>query len=124
MITRGSFSSAVTRQLKALKKNASQNLKEVFGSVFPKCKGAFTQPRTWKRAFVLAEGLLGCVGRSTVTGMIAATGQQFKDWSAAYRLFHGERMNTDALFSVVRKNLADAISADEREIYAHMMIRF
>lgn len=52
--------------------------------------------------------------------MIAATGQQFKDWSAAYRLFHGDRMNTDILFSVVRKNLADAISAGEREIYAHM----
>nr|WP_235954795.1 transposase [Cyclobacterium salsum] len=69
---------------------------------------------------MLAEGFLGCVGRSTVSGMIAATGQQFKDWSAAYRLFHGERMNTDTLFSVVRKNLADAISADEREIYAHM----
>lgn len=92
----------------------------MFGSVFSQCKGAFKQPRTWERAFVLAEGLLGCVGRSTVTGMIAATGQQFKDWSAAYRLFHGERMNTDTLFSVVRKNLADAISADEREIYAHL----
>ena len=92
----------------------------MFGSVFSDCKDAFRQSRTWKRAFVLAEGLLGCVGRSTVTGIIAATGQQFKDWSAAYRLFHGDRMDTDTLFSVVRKNLADAVSADEREIYAHM----
>jgi hypothetical protein len=81
---------------------------------------AFKQIRTWKRASVLAEGLLGCVGRSTVTGMITATGQHFKDWSAAYRLFQGDRMNTDTLFSVIRKSVADAVSADEGEIYAHM----
>lgn len=92
----------------------------MFTSIFSDCKGAFKQPRTWKRASLLAEGLLGCVGKSTVTGMITATGQQFKDWSAVYRLFQGDRMNTDALFSVVRKNIADAISADEKEIYAHM----
>lgn len=52
--------------------------------------------------------------------MIAATGQHFKDWTAAYRLFQGDRMNTDSLFSVVRKSVADAVSADEGEIYAHM----
>jgi hypothetical protein len=69
---------------------------------------------------VLTEGLLACMGRSTVTGMISATGQQFKDWSAAYRLFQGDRMNTEKLFSVIRKNVADAISANEQEIYAHM----
>ncbi len=68
----------------------------------------------------MAEGLLLCVGRNTVTGMITATGQQFKDWSAAYRLFHGNRMDTEKLFSVIRKLIADAIQEGEKEIYAHM----
>lgn len=90
MTISGSFYSAVIRQWKALKKTSAQNLKDVFGSLFSDCKGAFRQSRTWERAFVLAEGLLGCVGRSTVTGIIAATGQQFKDWPAAYRLFQGK----------------------------------
>lgn len=88
--------------------------------MFSDCKAAFKQARTWKRAFVLAEGLLGCVGRSTVTGMISATGEQFRDWSAAYRLFHRDRMDTGTLFSVVRKSVADAVTADQGEIYAHM----
>jgi len=92
----------------------------VFCSVFSDCKLAFKQTRTWKRAQVLAEGLLGCVGRNTVTGMISATGQQFKDWSAAYRLFQGDRMDTEKLLSIIRKNVADAVSANEQEIYAHM----
>ncbi len=108
------------KSVRDLKKTASENLKDIFGTVFLQCKAAFTQSRTWKRAFELAEGLLVCMGRSTVTGMISATGQQFKDWSAIYRLFRGVRMNTERLFSVIRKNVADAISADEREIYAHM----
>jgi len=52
--------------------------------------------------------------------MITATGQQFKDWSAAYRLFQGDRMNTEKLFSVIRKNVVDTICPEEEEIYAHM----
>jgi hypothetical protein len=92
----------------------------VFDSIFSQCKAAFKQSRTWERAFALAQGLLGCIGKSTITGMISATGQQFKDWSAAYRLFHGDRMDTGVLFGVVRKQVADAVLADEKEIYAHM----
>lgn len=60
------------------------------------------------------------MGKSTVTGMLAAAGRQFKDWSAAYRLFEGDRMNTERLFSVIRKNVADALESGEQEIYAHM----
>ncbi len=52
--------------------------------------------------------------------MITATGQQFKDWSAAYRLFQGDRMKTEKHFSVIRKNVVDTICPEEEEIYAHM----
>ena len=46
---------------------------------------------------------LACLGRHTVTGMLAASAQQFVDWSAAYRLFAKERFDPEALFGVVRR---------------------
>jgi len=52
--------------------------------------------------------------------MLSATGQHFKDWSAAFRLFHGDRMDTGKIFSFIRKSVADGILPDEKEIYAHM----
>jgi hypothetical protein len=60
------------------------------------------------------------MGRHTVTGMLTASGQQFKDWSAAYRLFYGQRMNIDYLFSVVRKNLLEKSLSVDEPVFAHM----
>ncbi len=88
--------------------------------MFSKCSGAFKQTRTAKRARILALGLLNCFGRHTVSGMLTACGEQFKDWSAAYRLFDGERMNTDHLFSVIRKTLVSDYLQADCPIYAHM----
>lgn len=45
---------------------------------------------------------LVCLGRHTVTGLLCASGRQFSDWSADYRLFSRERFDKDALFEVVR----------------------
>ena len=86
--------------------------------MFSQCGGAFKQARTARRAHDLAYGVLNCLGRHTLTGMLTASGQQFIDWSAAYRLFQGERMNTDALFSTIRKNLIQVSNSEP--IYAHM----
>lgn len=83
-------------------------------------KGAFNQTRTWARAKNLAEGVLSCVGRSTISGWLVSSGQQFKDWSAAYRLFKGNRIDTDELFSVVRRQVVSSIDPEESSIYAHM----
>jgi hypothetical protein len=60
------------------------------------------------------------MGRHTVTGMLTASGQQFKDWSAAYRLFYGQRMNIDYLFSVVRKTLLEKSLSVDEPVFAHM----
>lgn len=68
----------------------------------------------------LAHGLLNCMGRRTVTGIITANGQQFKDWSSAYRLFHGDRMDIGELFSVVRKDLVGNHLPMQSAVYAHM----
>lgn len=47
-------------------------------------------------------GALACLGRHTVSGLLCATGQQFVDWSAAYRLFEARRFDPEALFAPVR----------------------
>jgi hypothetical protein len=49
--------------------------------------------RTFKRVVDLAHGLINCMERCTGTGMLTASGQQFRDWSTAYRLFGGDRMD-------------------------------
>ena len=63
---------------------------------------SFSQRRTWERGRSLLFGALACLGRHTVSGLLCATGQQFVDWSAAYRLFEARRFDPEALFSPVR----------------------
>jgi len=52
--------------------------------------------------------------------MLTARGQQFRDWSSAYRLFYGKRMNTDYLFSVIRNELLKNHLNPLGPICAHM----
>lgn len=52
------------------------------------------------RARELAYGFLTCLGRVTITGMLISIGRQFRDWTAAYRLFCGSRMDLDKIFEV------------------------
>ena len=43
-----------------------------------------------------------CLGRHTVTGLLTTSGQQFVDWSAAYKLFSRDRLPIGHIFSVIR----------------------
>ena len=43
---------------------------------------------------------LTCLGRHTLSGLLCTAGQQFRDWSAAYRLFERERLAPQALWRV------------------------
>jgi len=52
--------------------------------------------------------------------MLTASGSQFKDWSAAYRLFKGSRMNLKDIFGVIRKQVVLLNESEDRYIYAHM----
>jgi len=52
--------------------------------------------------------------------MLTANGNQFSDWSAAYRIFKGERMNIDSLFSTVRKEVIVQNKVQQDFIYAHL----
>jgi len=60
---------------------------------------AFSQGRVFERARRLAVSAIAGLGRRTVSGMLCAGAMQFADWSAAYRLFGGGRMDRDALFA-------------------------
>nr|WP_240377804.1 transposase [Arachidicoccus soli] len=60
------------------------------------------------------------MGRCTITGMLTASGNQFKDWSAAYRIFKGQRMNIGAIFSEIRKDVLRQNRSKSEYIYAHM----
>jgi len=53
------------------------------------------------------------LGRKTVSGMLCASGQQFTDWSAAYRLFEHERFDIDALFDPIRSEVVRCLEPGE-----------
>lgn len=82
-------------------------------------RGAFSQKRLFERARTLALSGLVCLGRRTVTGLIGASGRQFGDWSADYRLFSRQgRFDPEALFGVVRGGLVGELSQDEPLVVA------
>jgi hypothetical protein len=54
-----------------------------------------------------------CLGRHTVTGWLSTSGQQFRDWSAAYRLFSRRRCDPAALFAGVRQSVLEDCAPGE-----------
>lgn len=78
-------------------------MRPTFDELFALTRPAFRQQRTFDRAHQLALALLLCLGRRTITGMLCASGQQFHDWSATYRLFEQERIDCKALAAAVVK---------------------
>ena len=93
-----------------------------FDGLFSECNSAFKQYRSAVKTHNLAYGLLNCLGRHTLTGMITSSGHQFVDWSSVYRLFQGSRVNIDSIFSVITNSLLnDKFSSNQDEnIYSHM----
>ena len=71
-----------------------------WSDLFASARGAFVQQRTFDRACTLAASTLACLGRHTISGLLCTAGQQFVDWSAAYRLFEQERIDETALWRV------------------------
>lgn len=75
--------------------------------------------RIMQRLRMLAYGALTCLGRQTVSGILTASGQQFKDWSAAYRLFSENRIDIEKLFEVSQKEVIQELT-EEQILVAHM----
>ena len=87
--------------------------------LFAKGADAFTHPKIARRARQLAYGNLTCLGRRTVSGMLTASGHQFMDWSAAYRLFSERRIDVSRLNEVCLESAVEEVGA-EQMIVAHM----
>lgn len=51
-------------------------------------------------------------GRQTVTGMLCASGRQFTDWSAAYRLFSHDRWDATEIRRVIRREVLSELPAE------------
>jgi hypothetical protein len=90
-----------------------------FDLLINQCVDAFNQDRAWKTGRDLAFGALTCMGKHTLTGMLTASGQQFMDWSSAYRLFSQQRVDISKLFDVARCGVLQELG-QQQMIVAHM----
>jgi len=80
-------------------------LSDELDSLFNQCHPAFSDHESWIKCRELMYGELTCLGRHTVTGMLAASGNQFVDWSGAYRLFSKHRVDVSKILNVVQSNV-------------------
>jgi len=90
-----------------------------FDAIWQETRPAFRDERTWKRARDLALSVVACLGRRTVSGLLCAQGRQFRDWSAAYRLFEKERFDLMRVFDPIRKHLLLQLSPKD-PLVAHL----
>jgi hypothetical protein len=93
-------------------------LLQKFHELLQPWRGAFAQQRTWQRAQRLAYGLLTCLRTHLTSNAICATGRQFLDWSADYRLFSRSPWNPHALFDPVFDHLAELLSSPQAPVVA------
>lgn len=99
-------------------KKTPEGLHQELEALYQKCRGAFKQERTFERAKLLSLSQLACLGRHTVSGLICASGRQFEDWSADYRLFSKGRIDMEAVFKVVRQGVTGEIPQGEPLVVA------
>lgn len=59
-----------------------------------------------------------CLGRHTLTGHIATAGRQFLDWSAEYRLYAKDRVDTYAIFAPVRRAVVGGLGGRDPVVAA------
>jgi hypothetical protein len=81
-------------------------------------RSTFAQQRTWQRAQRLAYGLLTCLRTHLTSNAICATGRQFLDWSAAYRLFSRSPWESHALFDPIFDHLAELLPSAKAPVVA------
>jgi DDE superfamily endonuclease len=94
----------------AAKKNSASFLSSI-QQLWRECSPAFGQQRVAERAQALALSSLICLGRHTVTGLLTTCGQQFRDWSADYRLFSQHRLPVASIFASIRRALLEQLPA-------------
>jgi len=81
------------------------NLLETFDRLLQQWRGVFSQERTFERARRLTFGLLSCLRMHLTSTAICASGRQFQDWSADYRVCSRSPWEPRQLFDVVLDHL-------------------
>jgi len=93
-------------------------LLEKFHELLQPWRSAFAQQRTGQRAQRLAYGLLTCLRTHLTSNAICATGRQFLDWSADYRLFSRSPWDPHALFDPLFDHLAELLPSPQAPVVA------
>jgi hypothetical protein len=94
------------------------SLLEQFDELLQAWRSAFPQQRTWQRAQRLAYGLLTCLRTHLTSNAICATGRQFLDWSADYRLFSRSLWDPHALFDPIFDRLGGLLPNAQAPVVA------
>lgn len=81
------------------------NLFQTFAHLLQSWRPVFPQDRTFVRAQRLALALLLCLRSHLTSSAICASGRQFQDWSADYRLFSRSHWEARDLFNTVLDHL-------------------
>jgi hypothetical protein len=93
-------------------------LLETFDGLIQKWRRVFCQERTFQRARRLTFGLLTCLRVHLTSTAICASGRQFQDGSADYRLCSRSPWEPRLLFDAVLDHLPDLLPSPEAPVFA------
>jgi hypothetical protein len=94
------------------------NLLQTLDSLLQGWRSVFSQPRLFQRARRLTFGLLSCLRRHLISTAICASGRQFVDWSADYRVCSRSPWEPRQLFDVVLDHLAGLLPSPQAPVLA------
>ena len=94
------------------------NLLETFDNLLQEWRHVFAQDRSFDRARRLTFGLLACLRQHLTSMAICATGRQFVDWSADYRLCSRSPWNPRQLFDPVLDRLPCLLASPTAPVIA------
>jgi hypothetical protein len=94
----------------------SQPLLETFDELVGNWREVFFQKRVFERARRLTFGMLVSLRLHLTSNAICATGQQFKDWSADYRVCSQSRWDAEKLFDPVMEALPELLSSPQAPV--------
>lgn len=94
------------------------NLLETFDNLLQEWRNVFAQDRSFDRARRLTFGLLACLRQHLTSMAICATGRQFVDWSADYRLCSRSPWDPRRLFDPVFDRLPDFLASPAAPVIA------
>jgi hypothetical protein len=94
------------------------NLLETWNGLVARWRDVFPQERSFQRARRLTFGLLVSLRMHLTSTAICATGRQFRDWSADYRICSRSPWEPRKLFDVVLEHLPDLLPSPQAPVLA------